>query len=461
MELKGQIVIYTQTGCKESVTTLTKFESLLLPYTEVNLTEDSRRWEEMVKRSKGGEETPQVFFNNMHVGGYNELIELETSGQLDALIEMVKNESPPSSVRHSDTDNGDLSLEEVLSDMMSAGLLSTNRTFLSQHSNSFSGRQLVVWLTEKRGQSYEDALHTGSELIQQGFILHVSDHSHPFTDSAQLYKLVGTAHPSALNTGLYSAAPHMTGVEIGEALRKSITGLFGKHVREDGRSVDYTGLKSDVDFAKYVMLSKHLQRAHIGPLTKNEKISMFINVYNSLVIHGIVTKGNPSSMWSKYQFFSKVSYIIDGLLYSLNEIENGILRANRKPIAALTRPFSSSDRRLQHALMEPEPRIHFALNCGAKGCPPIRVYSAQQLDTQLTRATKSFLCTGGCVIKGNEVSLTELFKWYRDDFGTNNHQMLKWIADYLGTAEKELLQELIDTRSYKITWQDYDWSLNH
>ena len=30
----------------------------------------------MVKRSKGGEETPQVFFNNMHVGGYNELIEL-------------------------------------------------------------------------------------------------------------------------------------------------------------------------------------------------------------------------------------------------------------------------------------------------------------------------------------------------------------------------------------------------
>ena len=39
--------------------------------------------------------------------------------------------------------------------------------------------------------------------------------------------------------------------------------------------------------------------------------------------------------------------------------------------------------------------------------------------------------------------------------------MLKWIADYLGTAEKELLQELIDTRSYKITWQDYDWSLNH
>jgi len=220
-------------------------------------------------------------------------------------------------------------------------------------------------------------------------------------------------------------------------------------------------LKSDVEFAKYVMLSKHLQRAHIGPLTNAEKISMFINVYNSLVIHGIVTKGNPSSLWSKYQFFSKVSYIIDGLLYSLNEIENGILRANRKPIAALTRPFSSSDRRLEHSLPEPEPRIHFALNCGAKGCPPIRVYSAQQLDAQLTRATKSFLSTGGCVIEGNEVSLTQLFKWYREDFGANNHQMLKWIVDYLGTAEKELLQELIDTRSYKITWQDYDWSLNH
>ena len=39
-----------------------------------------------------------------------------------------------------------------------------------------------------------------------------------------------------------------------------------------------------------------------------------------------------------------------------------------------------------------DPRIHFGLNCGAKSCPPIRVYSPTNLDSQLNRAAASFLC---------------------------------------------------------------------
>ena len=64
-------------------------------------------------------------------------------------------------------------------------------------------------------------------------------------------------------------------------------------------------------------------------------------------------------------------------MYSLNDIESGVLRSNRKPIAAFRRPFSSSDSRRGIALKQCEPRVHFALVCGAKSCPPIKTYSSE------------------------------------------------------------------------------------
>lgn len=66
-------------------------------------------------------------------------------------------------------------------------------------------------------------------------------------------------------------------------------------------------------------------------------------------------------------------------MYSLNEIENGVLRSNRRAIGALRRPFGKNDPRLKIALEQPEPLIHFALVCGAKSCPPIKTYSAKVL----------------------------------------------------------------------------------
>ena len=76
------------------------------------------------------------------------------------------------------------------------------------------------------------------------------------------------------------------------------------------------------------------------------------------------------------QFFNTVNYIIGGHSFGLNQIENGILRSNRKAIGAVTKPFSKSDPRLRVALPAPEPKIHFALVCGAKSCPPIKTYTA-------------------------------------------------------------------------------------
>ena len=55
------------------------------------------------------------------------------------------------------------------------------------------------------------------------------------------------------------------------------------------------------------------------------------------------------------------------------------------------KPFKSGDPRLKISLAHVDPRIHFALNCGAKSCPPIKTFSGDQVQDQLQVATSSFL----------------------------------------------------------------------
>lgn len=90
-------------------------------------------------------------------------------------------------------------------------------------------------------------------------------------------------------------------------------------------------------------------------------------------------------------------YDVGGLVYSADDIENGVLRGNKpgaaNPWAFLGLPqFSKGqfpdqgDPRRKLIALKPDPRIHFALNCGARSCPPIRIFTPENLDEGLEAA---------------------------------------------------------------------------
>ena len=92
---------------------------------------------------------------------------------------------------------------------------------------------------------------------------------------------------------------------------------------------------------------------------------------------------------NRLRFFWNTSYIISGYVFTLDDIENGVLRGNRKGPAHIFRQFSSkSDPRLRFALPKPEPLIHFALVCGAKSCPPIKCYTEAKVKEELRIAAE-------------------------------------------------------------------------
>ena len=282
-----------------------------------------------------------------------------------------------------------------------------------------------------------------------------------------LYTVTGRdgAAGHSLNTEEIAAYVAKPADGLAQDIRKVVLKLFSQFLSDSGKTVDYVGMASSPLWQIFMAMAVQLQRAEVVKLSEDERLAFFINIYNVLVIHGTVKKGVPANTYQRYKFFSGTSYVIGGRAYSLNEIENGILRANRSSMATLYRkPFSKGDPRLEMALPQAEPRIHFALNCGAKSCPPIKTFSGAEVQGQLDVATAAYLENDDALIidvANNSVKLSQLFQWYREDFGNSDTEVLAWIRDHLGEPEKkEQLATLISKGEFKISYITYDWGNN-
>uniref|UniRef100_A0A7S1H3S0 DUF547 domain-containing protein n=1 Tax=Hemiselmis andersenii TaxID=464988 RepID=A0A7S1H3S0_HEMAN len=270
--------------------------------------------------------------------------------------------------------------------------------------------------------------------------------------------------PPPLNGGPAALSEEaQTGADLSAALRKSITALYGAHVTEDGGGVDYAGLAGSEEFEEYKVLARRLKLVDVGSMGEDEKVAFFVNTYNSLLIHAFAELGTPGDMLSRLRLYAVARYDIGGHTYTLNEIENGVLRGNARPPTPNGRaPFSDGDPRKGFACARPDPRIHFALNCGARGCPAIRFYKPERLDADLGRAAEAF-CAGAEVDEGGgRVRVSQIFKWYWTDFAEmgDNEGLVRYILGHSKGQNKEALERLLAMGGCKVEHVPYDWSLN-
>lgn len=140
---------------------------------------------------------------------------------------------------------------------------------------------------------------------------------------------------------------------------------------------------------------------------------------------------------------------IAGYRFSLDDIEHGILRKYRLKWALgyLPNPLVSTTIRA-FAVKKIDYRIHFALNCGARSCPPIAFYSPEKIERQLDMATVSFLEDETRIFpEEKEVRTTRLFQWFIGDFGG-------------ARGVRQILEQKLhlDLQDMRIIFQPYDWS---
>ncbi len=108
---------------------------------------------------------------------------------------------------------------------------------------------------------------------------------------------------------------------------------------------------------------------------------------------------------------------------------NCLFFLGNKPHSNCTqRHFTFNDPRARYSMRRCDPRIHFALNCGARSCPQIAIYSSTNLEKALNMATTSY-CNAevDILLENAEVRLSKLFLWYKNDFGRSETEVLRLI----------------------------------
>jgi len=154
------------------------------------------------------------------------------------------------------------------------------------------------------------------------------------------------------------------------------------------------------------------------------------------------------------------SYRVGDDDFTLNVIEHGLLRRNAKPPYSLRRTLGSSDRRLLAAPSKLDPRIHFALNCAASSCPPIRAYEPDRIDEQLALATRTYIAAETETDHdARTVKLPYLLKLYAKDFGADRGDAVRFVADRLPAADADWIRMEHLAGTLKIGWTTYDWTI--
>lgn len=176
--------------------------------------------------------------------------------------------------------------------------------------------------------------------------------------------------------------------------------------------------------------------------TDHEKMAFWINIYNGLTNYWVIKKRLKKTMLESPLLVMTAKMPIGGYTFTLDDIEHGILRGNRRSTYKLWRQFGKRDPRAALQVSTVDYRIHFALNCGAQSCPPIAFYSVQHLEQQLTMAEESFVEQEFRVNADTlEIYCSKIFWLYKRDFENI------YIND---PAYKQ----------YKVRYLPYDFSIN-
>jgi hypothetical protein len=197
-------------------------------------------------------------------------------------------------------------------------------------------------------------------------------------------------------------------------------------------SADKAALKSYLD---------DLQRVKVTALNANEQQAYWINLYNALTIDVVLAHYPVASIrdiggglfvtgpWKKELV------VVEGRKLSLDNIEHDILRKTWR-----------------------DPRVHYAVNCASMSCPNLMAqpFTGAKLERMLDQGARDYVNhpRGARVEKGRLI-LSQIYEWYRRDFGSRDGEIIVHIAGY---AEPKLKGQLANIKT--IAGYDYDWSLN-
>lgn len=206
--------------------------------------------------------------------------------------------------------------------------------------------------------------------------------------------------------------------------------LLGKYVTSGGvKYAEWKGNAADMQALQGVVDAIAKENAGAD---KKQQLAFYINAYNAWILHEALGKYPTKSVKDTlFTFFTSKRITVAGQQTSFKALEDNVIRKLG------------------------EPRIHFALNCASRSCPPLsrQAFTSGNLDGQLETLAKGYVNSERGVKYSPETKTAELskiFDWYKDDF--------KGEGGPIAFINKRRSTPI--PAEAKINYQDYDWGLN-
>ncbi len=223
------------------------------------------------------------------------------------------------------------------------------------------------------------------------------------------------------------------------------TGLLQKYYSPQN-GMDYQGIRKN-DFATLKKLADDWSKVDVSKLNRNEQLAFWINLYNVSTVKLICDNYPTKSIRDlstdplvRLNVFKKEIVPQGGKMMSLNDVENDKIRDGFK-----------------------DPRIHFAINCAARSCPPMRpeAYIGARVNDQLDDQARVFLNgpAGAKISKSGSkatMTVTKVMDWFEKDFDAWGGGVVPFAMKYLSADKKAQLEGA----KVKVDYYDYDWNLN-
>lgn len=208
--------------------------------------------------------------------------------------------------------------------------------------------------------------------------------------------------------------------------------------------VDYAKLKAaPAELDAYLKEIEAVSASEFAKWGKADRLALLLNLYNAQTLRLIVDHYPVKSIRSIGTLpgaaWRELVVRFGGQMMSLDHLENKVIRVEYR-----------------------EPRIHFALVCAAVSCPPLRSepYVGARLGEQLDDQARKFLATpesNRFDAAKNTLYLSEIFKWYGEDFTKAAGSPAIYVKPFLPKAQRDALA---DPAKVKVKFTDYDWALN-
>jgi len=217
---------------------------------------------------------------------------------------------------------------------------------------------------------------------------------------------------------------------------------------DPAKGMNYKALKEQ-DKKTLNDLRRQMATVDVQSLTRQDQLAYWINLYNINVVGVVVDHYPVASIRDistdpilRLNVFKKPSVQTKKGALSLNDVENDKVREGFK-----------------------DPRIHFAINCAAQSCPPIRTepYFGSQLSQQFDDQTRKFLNGPNGVRpekKGGALVLhtTKIMDWFEDDFVKWGGGQVPFITRYVSSDKRKQIDAA--GNQVKLEFDDYSWKLN-